>query len=345
MSAKHPSTLIVSFSVLSAILFFAVLSITAPKSEKPEVNSSNFNFSTPTSVAVDDSGNVYVLDQRGVKEFTSNGNLISTYPLPYHDLRPPDQIALDEATGYIYVADWSGDQILKFEMGSYTENSTIQTTQLVTSRANIGLLAMPMGVAVDHSGNVYLSDGGDSQIVKFDRFGRFVSSGGRMGWDKGYLNMPMDLAFDDSGNLYVCEVIGVQKYSPSGEFLMMISAYPPNYGMGDGQLDYASGVTVDHQGNVFVADSRNDRVQVFGPDGSFIIKWGSTGSQNGQFWLPSGIAVDNKGYVYVADCGNDRIQKFTSNGVFVTAWGIPKIQRIPLKNLETRHEGWPYDLR
>ena len=59
-----------------------------------------------------------------------------------------------------------------------------------------------------------------------------------------------------------------------------------------------------------MADYGNNRIQKFDNNGTFITKWGSTGSGNGQFSNLNGVAVDSSGNVYVTDTGNNRIQKF-----------------------------------
>ena len=102
-------------------------------------------------------------------------------------------------------------------------------------------------------------------------------------------------------------------------------------GTGPGQFNFPRAVAVDADGNVYVADSGNNRIVVFGPDGGFLREWGSTckldtgeGCANGgvgQFNEPWGIAVGADGSVYVSDTWNHRIQKFTNDGQFVTAWG------------------------
>ena len=69
-------------------------------------------------------------------------------------------------------------------------------------------------------------------------------------------------------------------------------------------------VAVDGGGNVFVADTNNNRIQKFTNTGTFLTKWGSMGSGDGQFSSPERVAVDGSGSVFVADTNNHRIQKF-----------------------------------
>ena len=78
---------------------------------------------------------------------------------------------------------------------------------------------------------------------------------------------------------------------------------------------------MDSGGNVYVADTNNNRIQKFTSNGTFTTALGSRGSGNGQFFSPRGVAVDSGGNVYVVDSGNSRIQQFTSNGTFTTAFG------------------------
>jgi DNA-binding beta-propeller fold protein YncE len=95
-----------------------------------------------------------------------------------------------------------------------------------------------------------------------------------------------------------------------------------SFGSADGQLNYPKDLALDAEGNVYVADSYNHRVQVFDGQGRFLRKWGSQGSGPGQFQEPWGIAVDAAGQVYVADTWNHRIQKFDADGQFVKQWGF-----------------------
>jgi len=83
-----------------------------------------------------------------------------------------------------------------------------------------------------------------------------------------------------------------------------------------------TGVSIDKAGNVYVADSGNDRVQRFNAGGAFFSTWGGTGDGGGSFDEPFGIAVDKqRNVLYVTERGNDRVQKTTTDGAFLNKWG------------------------
>jgi DNA-binding beta-propeller fold protein YncE len=109
--------------------------------------------------------------------------------------------------------------------------------------------------------------------------------------------------------------------------MVSMSSIASNVSAAEPQFNHLWGVAVDSSGNVYVADTGNDRVQKFTNTGTFIRKWGSFcdvfGGNvcNGQFDGPRGIAVDSSGNVFVGDTGNDRIQKFSNTGNFIRKWG------------------------
>ena len=84
-------------------------------------------------------------------------------------------------------------------------------------------------------------------------------------------------------------------------------------GAGLGQFDEPRGLGVDASGNIYVVDSKNNRVQKLGPDGTPLLTWGKEGGDPGSFKDPCGIAVSADA-VYVADTWNHRIQKFDHDG-------------------------------
>lgn len=89
----------------------------------------------------------------------------------------------------------------------------------------------------------------------------------------------------------------------------------------DGQVSRPWGITVDKDGQILVADRRNNRVQIFYPDGTFKLKFGSKGTANGQFDLPAGICTDGQGRIIVVDKDNHRVQVFSAGGLFLLKFG------------------------
>jgi hypothetical protein len=97
-------------------------------------------------------------------------------------------------------------------------------------------------------------------------------------------------------------------------------------GNASGQFIEPWDAAFDSEGNIYVLDTGNNRVQKFYPNGTFIAQWGSAGNAPGQFNLPRSIALcpsadNDTDLVFVADTGNNRVQKFYSNGTFVAQWG------------------------
>src|SRR5258706_8398387 len=95
-------------------------------------------------------------------------------------------------------------------------------------------------------------------------------------------------------------------------------------------MNHPFGVDVGLDGNVYVADQNNHRIQKFHPDGTLISEWGSFGTDPGQMEFPSGIAVSPSGDVYTVENHSHRISHFTSTGAFVAIIGGPGIFFYPV---------------
>jgi sugar lactone lactonase YvrE len=88
--------------------------------------------------------------------------------------------------------------------------------------------------------------------------------------------------------------------------------------------DFAApqGIAVDEDGNIYVTDTLNDRVEIFDADGNFISTFGKAGDGPGNFERPKGIAVDGDGHIWVADEMQDRLQVFNREGQVLTYIGM-----------------------
>jgi len=105
-----------------------------------------------------------------------------------------------------------------------------------------------------------------------------------------------------------------------------------------GQFKRQRDLAVAPDGSIYVADTENNRIQHFDPQGNLLNAWGSFGAgtdannpaPGGVFNEPWGIAVGPDGSVYVADTWNNRIQKFDPEGTFISSWVMALArQRIP----------------
>ena len=82
----------------------------------------------------------------------------------------------------------------------------------------------------------------------------------------------------------------------------------------EGEFNRPWGITIDREGAVYVADWGNHRVQKFGPDGEYLMTFGSQNGSGSSLNHPAGVAVDSDGDVYVTDWGNRRVQIYEPDG-------------------------------
>jgi DNA-binding beta-propeller fold protein YncE len=202
-----------------------------------------------------------------------------------------------------------------------------------------GKFVLPAGVDVDADGNLYVADTGNNRIQVFDSNRLFVRKWGQLGTDDGQFVAPHDLAVgvDAQGfvNVYVADTDAdrIQQFAipdsegvcpDTAQFVVDGACFIRtwgNFGTGNGDLISPIGIAVGNGGQVYVAETTNNRVQVFDADGNYVSQFGTQGNGDGQFLGPHGVAIGPNGDVYVADAGNNRVQVFTSEGVYDRQWG------------------------
>jgi len=263
-------------------------------------------FNEPTGVAVSKS-EVFVSDSRNgrIQVFDFDGN--------FQRVSDGGQLGrpmnLTVANDELYVADYFNDVIQIYTLQGQFLHA------IGKPGAGPGELNAPGGVAVAKNGDLFVADFYNQRVQQLDANGAFIRQWGTPGetgvW-AGEFNYPTDVALSNDGALYVTDGYNdrVQSFSPNGDFshkwggplAMNI------FGSFNGWFATVTGITIGPQGNVFVADFYNDRVQKFRPDGEFLNTFGLP--TQGPTHTAIAVAVADDGTVFVADYANHHIQKW-----------------------------------
>lgn len=199
----------------------------------------------------------------------------------------------------------------------------------------------PLGMAMDGAGNLYVADAGSNLIRKVTPSGAVttIAGNGSQGYTNGTgtaasFNHPVGLALDASGDLYVADEHNnvIRKITPSGVVTTLAGSGSQGYADGTGtaaSFYYPCGVAVDHLGNVYVADTYNQRIRKVTPAGvvTTLAGSGSAGTADGtgtaaSFSQPFGLTIDAAGSsLYLTDRTNQRIRRITLTGVVTTFAG------------------------
>ena len=174
--------------------------------------------------------------------------------------------------------------------------------QIGTYGAGLGGMMWPTSVALDSDENLYLSDEYFNKVTKFDREGNPISEWGSKGSGEGEFNQPSGLLIRGEV-MYVVDSRNnrIQTYTLDGDFI----SHWGSAGEGDGEFNLPWGICDDSEGNIYIADWRNDRVQKFDVQGNHIFT--IAGGVDSVLDRPADVAVDSSGTLFVADWGSQRL--------------------------------------
>ncbi|MCA9344711.1 BspA family leucine-rich repeat surface protein, partial [Candidatus Saccharibacteria bacterium] len=200
--------------------------------------------------------------------------------------------------GNVYVVDRDLFTVKKFDAdGNYI-------TQWGSEGTADGQFTLPFSIATDSLNNVYISDISQKNIQKFDADGNFITK-----W-AGPTYSPYGITIDENDNVYVTNYYSVIKYDSDGNQLLTWGTQ----GSGNGQFVVAYDIASDKNGNIFVSDVNNQRIQKFDTDGNYITKWSSSTYM---------LATNAYGQVYTYDVlpSGDGIKQYSGDGVLLGEWG------------------------
>lgn len=233
------------------IAFFVVAIVTSKcdnnsrttSNESPQVNYElikdwpqllpGYNLGQPTGIGIDTSNHIFIFHRAGRRW---------TEPFPDSAISLPTILELDNGSGKI-LNSWGANYFI-----------------------------MPHGLTVDRNNNVWVTDVGLHQVLKFSHDGRLLMKLGVpkvQGNDSLHFNLPTDVAVDNDGSFYVSDGYGnsrVVKFSATGKYLFQWG----KHGNKPGEFNIPHAISLDNNGNVFVADRENNRIQVFDSTGIFI---------------------------------------------------------------------------
>ncbi len=240
----------------------------------------------------------------------SDQEKINPKSFPYQ-LIGPYGIAID-SKGKVYVADQKVGAVFIF-------NTDAHTTDLIRNGADAHF-AWINGLAIDDDDRLFVSDGKMHHILVFNSKHVLDSQ-----ITEGLVD-PVGIAIDTTNRfLYVVDTQQDQVIvydADTYKLLRRIGTGGKNHTLtSPGDFGAPEGVAVDADGNVYVTDTLNDRVELFDADGTFISTFGKNGDGPGFFERPKGIAVDSDGHIWVADEVQDRLQVFNKEGQLLTYIG------------------------
>ena len=322
-----------TYWVLLATMLVGIAPTTAAAEDPPLIHPAMGNrrhrrgqFDYPLSVAVLDGGELCVVDwhisQSRLQVFSLNGEFRRTWPLN----RSIISIALDPNSNVFAVPN-IGSIIFRYgadgvPLGGFADGQIENPSGVATDRfgnvyvaegsgfvsvfKNDGALISRWpspphcwGIAVDDTGNVFVSDSNTNEIRKHSSDGSLLVSWGSPGAGPGQFDRPQGLDVDRAGSVYVSDMFNnrIQKFTGSGSFLSEWG----REGTGTGEFTQPKDVAVDAMGNIYVADSNNDRIQKFGPP-DHVVSIISCPNDTVVACGPSGVKVS---FVVTADDNQD----------------------------------------
>ncbi|WP_107852861.1 NHL repeat-containing protein [Oceanimonas marisflavi] len=308
------------------------------------------------SAALDTNGNLYIADYRNhrirrvnaltgeIDTVAGNGSFGFSGdggPATSAQLRSPVGVAVD-TNGNLYIADGGNHRIRKVDADTGEIDTVAGNGSSGFSgdggAATSALFRYPQDVAVDTAGNLYIADTSNHRIRKVDASTGIITTAAGNGsegfsGDGGHatsaeLDRPFGVALDNDGNLYIADSSNhrIRRVDALTGIIDTVAGNDSSGFSGDGGLatsaniSFPRDVEIDLYGNIYIADSVNNRIRMvdttgiittLAGNGSFGFSGDGGPATSAQLRSPVGVAVDTNGNLYIADGGNNRIRLVT----------------------------------
>jgi sugar lactone lactonase YvrE len=328
----------------------------------------------PQRVATDSTGNVYFTASNAVFKISTSGTLTLVAgtgrvgyagdggPAAQAQLNNPQGVAVD-FKGNIYVAD-TGNSLVRIITADGNINLFAGDVQF--SKPSVGWsgdggpavgaqLQLPVGLAVDGAGDLFIADSANNAIRKVTTDGNINTIAGLGPTAPGFagdtaaataanLDGPLDVAVDSSNNVYIADTnnANVRKITSDGNIntvagstKIVSNAIQLNFGFaGDGgaatsaSLAGPAGIAVDSKGQLYIATYADNRIRKVDTTGNISTFAGNSGygfagdggpAVNAQLSAPRGISLDSSGNLYFADRWNNRVRKISGANISTIA--------------------------
>ena len=202
-----------------------------------------------------------------------------------------------------------------------------------------GSLQMPIGIDVDGAGNLYVADATAKAVMVYDRDGKFLRklAGAKIG-EPPLFSRLASVTVDKKGEKIYAVDIGGSRAAVETHRVRVFDARSGAHlfdigkrGSGPGELNLPRDVAIGKDGNLYVVDSGNFRIQVFDAEGKYLRAFGEIGQQLGNFGRPKEAATDAAGNLYVIDTVFANFQIFNAEGELLMFIGSGSNEDVPAR--------------
>ncbi len=294
-----------------------------------------------------DGNDIWLTDSWGdrVLKFDANGNFIKQ--IGKAGFRDATGTSLDyindvaaDGSGNIWIVDAEAHHVVEYDASGKKIQELGEAWQAGSDNDHFN---DPISIAFDRHGNIYVSDSGvwgdygNHRIQVFDPSGNYLATigqPGQSGVDNNHFHQPRGIAIDGD-LLYVADSANhrIQIFNigtPTAATYVATLGESGVSGSDNSHFDFPEGVGVDSK-YIYVADSNNDRVQVFDKTTHGYVTTigaGEWGQDNNHFSHPTDVIIDSHGRIYIADAYNKRVQQFDQNRVYVRTYGTTGVSYV-----------------